>query len=282
MNPSATENPYLPKTAILDRVVYEIPEVKTFYWRFEDPAEQQAFRRFRPGQFAQVSLFGVGEFPASLPPSPTENETFFTVRQVGSCTGALHQLEPGAKFAVRGPYGNGFPMQEYEGKNLVFVAGGIGLIPLRSCIIYALEHRDRYQQIQVFYGSKTPEELMYVPKLREWEQSSGIECHLTVDRASDGWTGHVGVVGSLFKKPGVKVPVENTIAFVCGPPIMFRFVIKDLLTMGFQEQNIVSTLERYMKCGVGKCGHCCIGMAYVCVDGPVFTYQQIKRLGEDI
>jgi NAD(P)H-flavin reductase len=282
MNPSVTENVYLPKTAVLERVVYEIPDVKTFYWRFEDPAEQQAFRSFRPGQFAQVSLFGVGEFPASLPPSPTEEETFFTVRQVGSCTAALHQLEAGAKFAVRGPYGNGFPMQDYEGKNLVFVAGGIGLIPLRSCIVYALEHRDRYQQVQVFYGSKTPEELMYVPKLREWEQSAGIECHLTVDRASDGWTGNVGVVGSLFKKPGVKVPVDNTVAFVCGPPVMFRFVIKDLLGMGFQEQSIVSTLERYMKCGVGKCGHCCIGMAYVCVDGPVFTYQQIKHLGEDI
>lgn len=282
MHPSATENVYLPKAAVLERVVYEIPEVKTFYWRFEDPEEQQTFRHFRPGQFAQISLFGVGEFPASLPPSPTEQETFFTVRQVGSCTAALHQLEPGKKFAVRGPYGNGFPMQDYEGKNLVFVAGGIGLIPLRSCIVYALEHRDRYQQIQVFYGSKTPEELMYVPKLREWEQAAGIECHLTVDRAAEGWNGHVGVVGSLFKKPGVKVPVENTVAFVCGPPIMFRFVIKDLLTMGFQEENIVSTLERYMKCGVGKCGHCCIGMAYVCVDGPVFTYRQIKHLGEDI
>ena len=282
MNPPATENVYLPKTAVLDRVVYEIPDVKTFYWRFEDPAEQQAFRRFRPGQFAQISLFGVGEFPASLPPSPTEEETFFTVRQVGSCTAALHQLEPGSKFAVRGPYGNGFPMQEYEGKNLVFVAGGIGLIPLRSCIIYALQHRDRYQQIQVFYGSKTPDELMYVPKLREWEHAAGLECHLTVDRATEGWTGHVGVVGSLFHKPGVQVPVENTIAFVCGPPVMFRFVIKDLLGMGFAEKSIVSTLERYMKCGVGKCGHCCIGTAYVCLDGPVFTYRQIKHLGEDI
>jgi len=276
------ENVYLPKVAILDRVVSEIPEVKTFYWHFEDPEEQQAFGNFRPGQFAQVSLFGVGEFPTSLPPSPTEKQTFFTVRQVGSCTTALHQLAPGTKFAVRGPYGNGFPMQEYYGKNLVFVAGGIGLIPLRSCIVYALQNRDKYDRIQIFYGAKTPKELMYVPALEEWGKAEGIECHLTVDCAADGWTGHVGVVGSLFKVPGVEVPVENTIAFVCGPPVMFRFVIKDLLGMGFQEQNIVSTLERYMKCGVGKCGHCCIGVAYVCVDGPVFTYQQIKKLGEDI
>jgi len=194
----------------------------------------------------------------------------------------LHELKAGDKFAVRGPYGNGFPMEDYYGKNLVFVAGGIGLIPLRSCIVYALNHREKYRSIQIFYGSKTPKELMYLPNLREWEKSAGVECHLTVDRGGDGWSGNVGVVGSLFKRPGVQVPVDNTMAFVCGPPIMFRFVIKDLLAMGFDERNIVSTLERYMKCGVGKCGHCCIGMAYVCVDGPVFTYQQIKALGEDI
>ena len=282
MNPSSTENIYLPKIAILDRVVDDIAEVKTFYWHFEDPAVQTDFKQFRPGQFAQVSLFGIGEFPASLPPSPTEAETFFTIRQVGSCTNALHRLKPSDRFAVRGPYGNGFPMEEYYGKNLVFVAGGIGLIPLRSCIVYALQHRDKYQGIQIFHGAKTPRELMYLSSFPEWEKSERVECHLTVDRADNGWTGNVGVVGSLFKKPGVRVPVENTIAFVCGPPIMFRFVIKDLLAMGFQERNIVSTLERYMKCGVGKCGHCCIGVAYICVDGPVFTYEQIKKLGEDI
>jgi NAD(P)H-flavin reductase len=279
---AGTENIYLPKMAVLDRVVSEIADVKTFYWRFKDAEAQAEFKHFRPGQFAQVSLFGVGEFPTSLPPSPTEDETFFTVRQVGSCTSALHRLTPGDHFAVRGPYGNGFPMEQYYGKNLVFVAGGIGLIPLRSCIVYALNNRDKYQRIQIFHGAKTPKELMYVPNLHQWEQTPGVECYLTVDRADNGWSGNVGVVGSLFKKPGVQVPVENTIAFVCGPPIMFRFVIKDLLGMGFAERNIVSTLERYMKCGVGKCGHCCIGMAYVCVDGPVFTYEQIKRLGEDI
>ncbi len=278
----ATENIYLPKPAVLDRVTDDIAEVKTFYWHFEDVVEQEKFKRFRPGQFAQVSLFGTGEFPASLPPSPTEGEVFFTIRQVGSCTAALHRLKPGEKFAVRGPYGNGFVMEEYFGRNLVFVAGGIGLIPLRSCIVYALAHRDQFKRIQIFYGSKTPKELMYLADLRAWQQSAGVECYLTVDRAGDGWSGNVGVVGSLFKQSGVRVPVENATAFVCGPPIMFRFVIKDLLAMGFRERDIVSTLERYMKCGVGKCGHCCIGVAYVCTDGPVFTYEQIKRLGEDI
>ncbi len=281
--PNATaENIYLPKLAVLDRVVEEIPDVKTFYWHFEDAAEQRRFERFRPGQFAQVSLFGTGEFPLSLPPSPTENETFFTARQVGSGTAALHQLKPGDQFGVRGPYGNGFPMEDYRGRNLVFVAGGIGLIPLRSCIVYALAHREEFARILIFYGAKTPGELMYRADLREWERSAGLECHLTVDRTAEGWSGNVGVVGSLFRKPAVPMPVENTVAFVCGPPVMFRFVIQDLLALGLGERQIVSTLERYMKCGVGKCGHCCIGVAYVCVDGPVFTYAQIKQLGEDI
>jgi len=282
MSQPHTENIYLPKVAVMDRVVEEIADVKTFYWHFEDPAEQAAFRKFQPGQFAQVSVFGAGEFPASLPPSPTEEELFFTVRRVGSVTAALHQLRPGDRFGVRGPYGNGFPMKQYFGQNLLFVAGGIGLIPLRSCLNYALDNRHRYGKIQLFYGARGLKDLMYLGALREWEMSRGFECYLTVDRADDQWTGHVGVVGSLFRKPGVTVPVENTTAFVCGPPIMFRFVIRDLKEMGFEDRNIMSTLERYMKCGVGKCGHCCIGLAYVCVDGPVFTYEQIKRLGEVI
>ena len=279
---AATQNVYLPKPAVLERVLPEIPEVKTFYWHFEDATEQQEFHKFRPGQFAQISVFGVGEFPASLPSSPGEKETFFTIRKVGSCTSALDELHPGQKFAVRGPYGNGFPMEDYYGRDLVFVAGGIGMIPLRSCIVYALQHRKYYDRIQIFYGAKTPQELMYMPNLREWEQSAGVECYLTVDRPDPDWKGHVGVVGSLFTQPGVQVAVGNSTAFVCGPPVMFRFVIRDLLAMGWEEKNIVSTLERYMKCGVGKCGHCCIGMAYVCVDGPVFTYEQIKKLGEEI
>ena len=206
----------------------------------------------------------------------------FTVRDVGSCTSQLHALRPGDQFAIRGPYGNGFPMEAYRGRNLVFVAGGIGLIPLRSCIVYALAHRQDYGRIQIFLGARSPRDLMYRDTLAQWTASAGVECHLTVDRPAEGWTGNVGVVGTLFKKPEVQVPVADTTAFVCGPPIMFRFVIKDLLAMGFAETDIVSTLERYMKCGVGKCGHCCIGVAYVCVDGPVFTYRQIRQLGEDI
>jgi sulfhydrogenase subunit gamma (sulfur reductase) len=276
------ENVYLPKSAILDRVVDDIDEVKTFFWHFENAADQEAFRRFKPGQFAQVSIYGAGEFPASLPPSPSEQEVFFTVRRVGSVTAAMHALKPGQRFGVRGPYGNGFPMESYYGRNLVFVAGGIGLIPLRSCIVYALHNRDKFKRIQVFYGSRTPKDLMYVDLLRQWQKDPGFECSLTVDRGDETWQGHTGVVGSLFKKPGASMEIDNTTVFICGPPVMFRFVLKDLKNMGFEDRNMVSTLERYMKCGVGKCGHCCIGVAYVCSDGPVFTLEQIRKLGEDI
>jgi len=277
-----SRNLYEPKMAVLEEVRDEIQDVKTFYWHFENQDDQKAFREFMPGQFAQVSILGTGEMPLSLPPSPTEERLFFTARKVGNVTAAMHQLKPGDRFGVRGPYGNGFPMKEYAKRNLIIVAGGIGLIPLRSVIIYALHNRDQYGKIQVFYGSRTPKDLMYVENLKEWQQDKGFECYLTVDQGDQSWQGHTGVVGSLFKKPGVEMPVESTTVFICGPPVMFRFVLADLKGMGFDDKNMVSTLERYMKCGVGKCGHCCIGLAYVCTDGPVFTLEQIRRLGEDI
>jgi len=282
MNPSPAENIYLPKVAIVESLNDEIPDVKTVHWRLEKPEDQQAFlSSFKPGQFCLVTIPGKGEFTLSLPPSPTEGKTFFTLRKVGVCSNAFQEYKPGDKFALRGPFGNGFPMESYYGKNVVVVAGGIGLIPLRSTIVYILGNRDKFKNLQIFYGAKNPETLMYADDLKKWEKG-GAEFYLTVDGASPGYTGNIGVVGSLFKKPGVKVEVENTVAFVCGPPIMFRFVIKDLLELGFEEKNIVSTCERYMKCGVGKCGHCCVGVSYVCVDGPVFTYEQLKQLGEDI
>jgi len=278
----SNHNIYQPKVAVLDEIRDEIKEVKTFFWHFENPEHTATFRAFMPGQFAMVSIFGAGEIAISLPPSPTEDTLFFTTRKVGGVTNAMHELKPGDTFAVRGPYGNGFPMKDYEGRNLIVVAGGIGLIPLRSVIIYALHNRAKFGKIQVFYGSRTPTDLMYTDNLRQWQADKGFECYLTVDKSEGDWKGNVGVVGSLFKKPGLEMPVNNTTVFVCGPPIMFRFVLADLQKMGFKDENMVSTLERYMKCGVGKCGHCCIGVAYVCTDGPVFTLEQIRKLGEVI
>jgi sulfhydrogenase subunit gamma (sulfur reductase) len=279
---SSDTNLYQPRLAVMDEIRDEIKDVKTFYWHFEDTAYQEAFRKFMPGQFAMVSVFGSGEIAISLPPSPTEDRLFFTTRNVGRVSAAMHALKAGDRFGVRGPYGNGFPMQDYFGQNLIVVAGGIGLIPLRSVIIYALHNRDKYQKIQVFLGARTPRDLMYTDNLEKWQAGTGFECYTTVDVADPAWKGHVGVVGSLFKEPAIKMPVDNTTVFVCGPPIMFRFVLADLVKMNYQDKNIVSTLERYMKCGVGKCGHCCIGTAYVCTDGPVFSMEQIRTLGEVI
>ena len=276
------QNLYEPKMAVMDDIRDEIQDVKTFFWHFENPEDQKAFQCFMPGQFVQLNVLGAGEIAISLPPSPTEDKLFFTTRKVGSVTAAMHQMKPGDRFAVRGPYGNGFPMKDYFGRNLIIVAGGIGLIPLRSVIMYALHNRDKYQKIQVFYGSRTPKDLMYTQNLQDWQKDPGFDCHLTVDRADEGWKGNVGVVGTLFKKPGLEMPIENTTVFICGPPVMFRFVLADLKGMGYDDRNMVSTLERYMKCGVGKCGHCCIGVAYVCTDGPVFTLEQIHKLGEVI
>ncbi len=282
MSACKNQNLYEPKMAVMDDIREEIQDVKTFFWHFENPEDQKAFRTFMPGQFAQFNVLGAGEIAISLPPSPTEDKLFFTTRKVGSVTAAMHAMKPGDRFAVRGPYGNGFPMKDYFGRNLIIVAGGIGLIPLRSVIMYALHNRDKYQKIQVFYGSRTPKDLMYTQNLEAWQKDPGFECHLTVDRADEGWKGNVGVVGSLFKKPGIEMPIDNTTVFICGPPVMFRFVLADLKGMGYDDGNMVSTLERYMKCGVGKCGHCCIGVAYVCTDGPVFTLAQIHKLGEVI
>ncbi len=282
MSACKNQNLYEPKMAVIDDIREEIQDVKTFFWHFENPEDQKAFRTFMPGQFAQFNVLGAGEIAISLPPSPTEDKLFFTTRKVGSVTAAMHAMKPGDRFAVRGPYGNGFPMKDYYGRNLIIVAGGIGLIPLRSVIMYALHNRDKYRKIQVFYGARTPKDLMYTQNLKDWQKDPGFECRLTVDRADEDWKGNVGVVGSLFKKPGVQMPIENTTVFVCGPPVMFRFVLADLKGMGYDDGNIVSTLERYMKCGIGKCGHCCIGVAYVCTDGPVFTLAQIHKLGEVI
>lgn len=282
MSACKNQNLYEPKMAVMDDIREEIQDVKTFFWHFENPEDQKAFRTFMPGQFAQFNVLGAGEIAISLPPSPTEDKLFFTTRKVGSVTAAMHAMKPGDRFAVRGPYGNGFPMKDYFGRNLIIVAGGIGLIPLRSVIMYALHNRDKYQKIQVFYGSRTPKDLMYTQNLEAWQKDSGFECHLTVDRADENWKGNVGVVGTLFKKPGIEMPIDNTTVFICGPPVMFRFVLADLKGMGYDDRNMVSTLERYMKCGVGKCGHCCIGVAYVCTDGPVFTLAQIHKLGEVI
>ncbi len=179
---------------------------------------------------------------------------------------------------IRGPFGNGFDVKGARGKDLLFVAGGIGLPPLRSFIRNVLDERDRFRNVTILYGARTPADLVYKDELKEWEETPGIEFHVTVDSASPGWLGNLGVVTILFKKTTLRP--ESTIAYVCGPPVMIKFVVADLFIRGFREDCVISTLERMMQCGIGKCNHCAIGHRYVCRDGPVFNFKQIRELIE--
>jgi NAD(P)H-flavin reductase len=234
----------------------------------------------RPGQFVEVSALGIGEAPLSISSSPSRSNGRFElcVRKAGDVTSALHQLQPGDGVGIRGPYGRGFPIEKFRGKDLLFAPGGLGLAPLRSLINQVLDERALFGRVIILYGARTPAELLFKDELEQWGQRKDVELRLTVDRGDDGWTGHVGVITTLFKD--VSIYPRNTVAVTCGPPVMYRFVLIELLGKGLSEGNIYLSLERRMKCGVGKCGHCQINHIYACQSGPVFPYAEIKGLEE--
>lgn len=235
----------------------------------------------QPGQFVEVSLFGIGEAPISVSSSPTKKGSFeLAVRAVGNVTKALHKLEKGAIIGIRGPFGRGFPLAEMKGKDILFVAGGIGLVPLRSLINYVLDNRADFGRILILFGAKTPAEQLFLDELALWRKRPDIEYWETVDRAEGKWKGHVGVITTLF--PKISVDPKKTIAVIVGPPVMYRFAILEAQVKGIPDEQIIVSLERRMKCGVGKCGHCQINHFYVCQDGPVFSYAQIKDIKEAI
>jgi len=269
---------FLPDIARLVDIWDETPDTKTFTVRFRVSKKDEDFD-FRPGQFLELSVFGYGEAPFCIASSPTRPQALqTTVRRTGQLTDALHKLGAGAEVGIRGPFGNGFNVEAAYGKNLLFVAGGIGLPPLRSLIWNVLDERSRFGNVTILYGARTPSDLVYKQELDEWAKRSDVEFHVTVDVAQAGWTGKVGVVPLLFKT--ITFHPESTLAYVCGPPIMIRIVVQDLLTLGFKEEAIISTLERMMQCGIGKCNHCAIGHRYVCRDGPVFNYRRIREMVE--
>ncbi len=269
---------FLPLIARIDAVRDETPDTKTFTLSFREPADSTAFR-FLPGQFVELSVFGYGEAPFCIASSPTRGSIFeTTIRHTGKLTDALHRLGPGEEVGIRGPFGNGFDVAAVRGTDLLFVAGGIGLPPLRSLIWNVLDERDRFRNVTILYGARTPADLVYKDELKGWAATSGVELHITVDNAMPGWTGNVGMVPTLFTKTTLRP--ESTMAYVCGPPIMIKFVVQDLFMHGFQEESVISTLERMMQCGIGKCNHCAIGHRYVCRDGPVFNFRQIRELIE--
>jgi sulfite reductase subunit B len=234
----------------------------------------------KPGQFVEVSVFGVGEAPISISSSPSRsNGTFeLCIRRTGSVTNALHSLGPGDSIGIRGPFGHGFPIDRFRGKDILFAPGGLGLAPLRSLIHEVLDDRGNYGRVIILYGARNPSELLFKDELAEWEAREDVELHVTVDHPDDEWTGNVGVITTLF--PKIQVHARNTIAVTCGPPVMYRFVLVELLGKGLLEGNIWLSLERRMKCGVGKCGHCQMDHIYTCQDGPAFSYAQIRHVEE--
>jgi len=234
----------------------------------------------RPGQFVEVSVLGVGEAPISISSSPSRSNGSFElcVRKVGDVTSALHKLQPGSIIGVRGPYGRGFPFEKFRGKDLLFAPGGLGLAPLRSLINQVLDERAQFGRVIILYGARNPGELLFKEELEAWSRRPDVELLLTVDRGDESWTGNVGVITTLFRH--VSVYPRNTVAITCGPPVMYRFVLMELFGKGISEGNIYLSLERRMKCGIGKCGHCQINNVYACQSGPVFTYAEIKGLEE--
>ncbi|PKO21873.1 MAG: oxidoreductase [Chloroflexi bacterium HGW-Chloroflexi-1] len=236
----------------------------------------------QPGQFVEVSLFGIGEAPISISSSPSRSNGVFElcVRKVGDVTGALHGLEEGATIGVRGPMGTGFPVEKFRGKDILFAPGGLGLAPARSLINQVLDERGSFGRVMILYGARNPAELLFKDELEAWRQRSDVEFLVTVDRSDESWTGNVGVITTLFKH--VVVNPRNTVAVTIGPPVMYRFVLMELLGKGIPERQIWMSLERRMKCGVGKCGHCQINNLYCCQQGPAFNYAQIKGVEEAI
>lgn len=234
----------------------------------------------KPGQFVEVSLLGIGEAPISISSSPSRsNGTFeLCVRKVGDVTTAMHNLGEGATIGVRGPFGTGFPLDKFKGRDILVAAGGLSLAPVRSVINQVFDERGSYGRFIILYGAKTPSDLLFTDELEQWAKRDDVEVLVTVDRGDATWKGNVGVITTLF--PKISINPRNTIAVTEGPPVMYRFVLMELLGKGIPEGQIWLSLERRMKCGVGKCGHCQINGLYCCQQGPSFSYAQIKGVEE--
>jgi len=273
-------NPYLPYPARIDQAIVEneARDIKTFRLAFVDPKDAAGFQHL-PGQFAELSLPGVGEAPFGIASSPTETgHLLFSVKRVGLFTAELHSLEPGTPIGVRGPMGKPFPWDRLDGKNMLIIGGGFAFTTLRAAVKYILDpaNRSRFGSVLVIYGARTPGELMYKQDLAEWQAQDDIDVHLTVDEPDKNWTQHKGVVTAVLG--GLKPSSQNTLALVCGPPVMIRFTLVSLGNLGFSDDAIILSLEMRMKCGIGKCGRCNIGSKYVCTDGPVFTREELRAL----
>ena len=237
---------------------------------------------YAPGQFVEVSLAGIGEAPITITSSPTQKGGFeLVIRKIGNVTNAVHNLAVGDKIGIRGPLGDGmYPVEEAKGKNLVFICGGIGLVPQRSFINYVLDNRDDYGEVAILQGTKCFDQRLFVDEIAAWEKRDDVQMLETLDQGDANWKGNVGVVTKLI--PMVKTDLGSAVVLVCGPPIMYKFVLMALEEYNVPHENIFLNLERKMKCGVGKCGHCQINDVYCCMDGPVFRYSDLATMPEAI
>ena len=275
------QNPYLPKPARIIRTLPQIPDHLLFQIRFEEEGMVKSFT-YRPGQFVMLSVVGTGEAPFSISSSPTHPGIIeLCVRRIGHVTNALFKLPPNTMVGIRGPYGNGFPIEKLEGNDLLLVAGGLGMAPLRSLLWYALDNRSKFKDVILMYGAKNPDDMLFKYELLNLIDRADVKCLLTVDKDESGiWKAYFGVVTKLFEH--VEINPAQTYAAICGPEVMFKFVLDKLLQRNFSKNKILMSLERNMQCGVGKCGHCMIGYKYTCLDGPIFTYWDAINLPEMI
>ncbi len=265
----------IPKIGVVTDIRVDTPDIKTF--RVVGMDGKKVFEH-KPGQCAMLSIPGVGEAMFSITSSPTLEEYMeFSIKKCGCLTSWLHAMDVGQQITIRGPYGNGFPVDtEFTGKDLLFVAGGVGLAPLHSVINYCRAKREKYGRIRIVYGSRSKDDLLdYQEILNEWMADPGIEVNLTIDREQEGWDGHVGFVPNFVKELN---PDTGMTVVLCGPPVMIKFTLQGLKELGFEETQVYTTMELRMKCGVGKCGRCNIGNKYVCKDGPVFRFDQLDEL----
>ncbi|MBR2322816.1 MAG: FAD/NAD(P)-binding protein [Clostridia bacterium] len=270
-----TNEALIPVVGVITDIRKDTPDVKTF--RVVTPDGKKAFEHM-PGQCAMLSIPGVGEAMFSITSSPTNTEFMeFSIKKCGCVTSWLHSCEVGQMVTIRGPYGNGFPVETaFKGKNMLFIAGGIGLAPLRSVINYVRAHREDYGTVDIVYGSRSMDDLVDFKEIEEeWKNEKDFNVFLTIDREQEGWDGHVGFVPAYVKE--VNIPTDRT-AILCGPPIMIKFTLQALLELGFNKEQVYTTLEFRMKCGVGKCGRCNVGNKYICKDGPVFRMDQLEEL----
>ena len=274
------KNPYVPFPMRIDEILVETEDenIKTFELCFVGKEDEGRFV-YTPGQFAEISVFGKGEAPFGMASTPTRpGRLAFSVSRIGVVTGALHQMERGAVVGVRGPLGNGYPLETFKGKNLILIGGGFGFSTLRSLTNFILHDSNRkaYGDLTVIYGARNPGLLLYKKDLEAWKGRDDLRLHLTVDRGENGWQGHVGFVPDVTRS--VAPDPENAYAVVCGPPAMIHFTLPVLKELGFGDEKILLSLEMRMKCGIGKCGRCNVGSKYICSDGPVFSQAELLRL----